>query len=147
MRYLLYDSEQGYTTLYKEIDFIENYVDLMRLRFSEKVKIELSFLESIPDIKIPPMLFTSLVENALKHGVSYQSESFIGIYLRIQEKYLIFRIKNTLNKNKEAIEKGGLGLKNLSKRLELIYSSRFELNSSENDTAFEVIVKIPINGN
>mgnify|MGYP006291400255 CR=1 FL=1 len=147
MRYMLYDSEQGKTTLKKEIGFIQNYVDLMRLRFSSKLKIDLSFPGSIPDVKIPPMLFTSLVENAFKHGVSYQSESFIGIYLRIQEKNLVLRIKNSLNKNNEAIEKGGLGLKNLRKRLELIYGSGFELNSSENDSVFEVNVKIPLNGN
>jgi uncharacterized protein (DUF2164 family) len=147
MRYLLYDSEHEKTTLQKEIDFIRNYVDLMRLRFSSEVKIELSFPESVPDIKIPPMLFTSLVENAFKHGVSYQSDSFIGVYLRIHENDLVFRIKNSVNKNDEMAEKGGLGLKNLRKRLELIYGSRFELNSSKNDAVFEVNGKIPINGN
>ncbi len=147
MRYLLYDSEQGKTTLQKEIDFIQNYVDLMKLRFSEKVKIELSFPESVPEIIIPPMLFTSLVENAFKHGVSYQTESFIGVYLRIHEKDLVFRIKNSLNKNSEALEKGGLGLKNLKKRLELIYGSRFEMKSFQKESIFEVNVKIPFNGN
>ena len=147
MRYLLYDSEQGNTTLKKEIEFIRNYVDLMRLRYSSKVKIELSFQESIPDVKIPPMLFTSLVENAFKHGVSYQSESVIGIYLRIRETDLIFRIKNSAGKNNKMADKGGLGLKNLRKRLELIYGSRFELESSEDEFVFEVNVKIPLNGN
>lgn len=147
MRYLLYDSEQGKTTLQKEIDFIRNYVDLMRLRYSGKVKIELSFPETIPDIKIPPMLFTSLVENAFKHGVSYQSDSFIGVYLRIREEKMLFRIKNSVNKNNEVEEKGGLGLKNLKKRLELIYGSRFELQSLEDESVFEVNIKIPLNGN
>jgi len=147
MRYLLYDSEHGKTMLKKEIEFIKNYVDLMRLRFSSKVKIELSFPESIPDVKIPPMLFTSLVENAFKHGVSYQTESFIGVYLRILENDLVFRIVNSVSENSEVIEKGGLGLKNLRKRLELIYGSRFELDSSEDESVFEVNIKIPLNGN
>jgi hypothetical protein len=147
MRYLLYDSEHGKTTLQKEIDFIRNYVDLMRLRFSSKVKIELSFPESIPDVKIPPMLFTSLVENAFKHGVSYRNDSFIGVYLRLKPGKLIFRIKNSFHKSNEKIEKGGLGLKNMRKRLELMYGSRFELDKTENEDFFEINVKIPLNGN
>jgi hypothetical protein len=147
MRYLLYDSEQGKTSLKKEIEFIQNYVDLMKLRFSSKVKVELSFPENIPEIEIPPMLFTSLVENAFKHGVSYQNDSFIVIYLRLQSEKLIFRIKNSVNSNAENIEKGGLGLKNMHKRLELIYGQRFELDKTENDAFFEINVKIPINGN
>lgn len=73
MRYLLYDSDEGRTSLVKEIEFIKSYVDLMKLRFTEKVKVKLSFPETVPNIEIPPMLFTSLLENAFKHGISYQN--------------------------------------------------------------------------
>ena len=95
MRYLLYDSEQGNTKLSREIEFIKSYVDLMKLRYSSKVSIKLSFPEFIPSIDIPPMLFTSIVENAFKHGISYQHESYIEIVLNVDEKYVYFRIKNS----------------------------------------------------
>lgn len=144
MRYLLYGSEQGNTSLQKEIDFIRNYVDLMKLRFSDKVKIELSFPEKVPEVNVPPLLFTSLVENAFKHGVSYQTQSFIGIYLSVHQQKLFFRIKNSIHKNSEHPEKGGLGLKNLNKRLELLYHSNFDLKTSIDDSFFEINVKIPL---
>ena len=147
MRYLLYDSEKGSAGLQKEIDFIQNYVDLMKLRFSDKVKIELSFPENVPEVNIPPLLFTSLVENAFKHGVSYQANSLVGIYLRIHEENLFFRIKNTIHQNRQTPETGGLGLKNLKKRMELIYGSRFDLKTESDDSYFEINVKIPLNEN
>lgn len=148
MRYLLYDSEQGKTTLGKEIEFIKSYVDLMKMRFTSDVKIKLSFPEIIPETEIPPMLFISLVENAFKHGISYRAESFVGIFMRINKEHLFFRIENSVHRNNnEVLQKGGLGLSNLRKRLELLYGSGFTLASSENTETFEINVKIPIYGN
>jgi hypothetical protein len=146
MRYVLYDTEQDKTTLYKEIEFIKSYVDLMKLRFTSKVNIELSFPETIPETTIPPMLFTSLVENSFKHGISYQEESFVGIYLQVQEKDLHFRIKNSIHKNSnEKLEKGGLGLSNLKKRLELLYGSKCLMTRDEKENSFEINIKLPLN--
>jgi len=88
MRYLLYDSEEGKTTLAKEIEFIKSYVDLMKLRFTDKVSIKLSFPQKVPNIEIPPMLFTSLIENAFKHGVSYQKKSFIELIMNTDNEFL-----------------------------------------------------------
>lgn len=145
MRYLLYDSEQGNTKLSKEIEFIKSYVDLMKLRYSSKVSINLSFPEFIPSIDIPPMLFTSIVENAFKHGISYQHESYIEIVLNVDEKYVYFRIKNSVHQNQhDQVEEGGLGLINLQKRLDLMYGKMYDLSTSESDTSFEIIVKIPL---
>lgn len=147
MRYLLYDSEQGKTTLAKEIEFIKSYVDLMKLRFTKQVKLELSFPESLPDVQIPPMLFTSLLENAFKHGVSYQSESFIEVVMKTDHEKLYFRIKNSKNKSKNGInELGGIGLENLRKRLDLIYSNRYDLEQTEDQDTFEIYIKLPLNG-
>ncbi len=146
MRYLLYDSEQGKTTLAKEIEFIKSYVDLMKLRFTEQVLVKLSFPESVPNIKIPPMLFTSLLENAFKHGVSYQTESFIEIIMNSTQEYLFFKIKNSKQDSSNGLdEKGGIGLENLRKRLDLIYSKSYSLVQNESETAFEINIKIPLN--
>ena len=145
MRYLLYDTEHGKTMLAKEIEFIKSYVDLMKLRFTDQVSVTLSFPETIPNIKIPPMLFTSLVENAFKHGVSYQNESFIEIIMNVDRKFLVFRIKNSKQDSNNGLnEKGGIGLENLRKRLDLIYSEKYSLKQNETEEAFEINIKIPL---
>jgi hypothetical protein len=147
MRYLLYDSENGKTKLPKEIEFIKSYIDLMKLRLVSNVDIQLSFPDEIPDVEIPPLLFISLVENAFKHGISYQSESYIGIVMQIHEKYLFFRIKNSLHKKTKPREEGGIGLANLKKRMELIYGTDFSLSVTETENSFETNIKIPLHGN
>jgi LytS/YehU family sensor histidine kinase len=147
MRYLLYDSENGKTKLVKEIEFIKSYVDLMKLRLVSNVDIQLSFPDEIPDVEIPPLLFISLVENAFKHGISYQAESYILIFLQIHEKHLFFRIKNSLHKKTKPREEGGIGLANLKKRMELIYGTDFSLSVTETENSFETNIKIPLHGN
>lgn len=147
MRYLLYDSEEGKTTLAKEIEFIKSYVDLMKLRFTSKVAVNLSFSESLPDLEIPPMLFTSLLENAFKHGISYQKESFIELAMNADKEFLYFRIKNSKKDGGNGLdEPGGIGLENLKKRLELIYQNTYSLNQKEDKETFEINIKLPLNG-
>ena len=146
MRYLLYDSEQGKTTLAKEIEFIKSYVDLMKLRFTGQVSVILSFPESLPNFDIPPMLFTSLVENAFKHGVSYQSKSFIEIFMNSNHEFLFFRIKNSKQNSDDGLdEKRGIGLENLRKRLDLIYGKKYSIDQNENGKVFEINIKLPLN--
>jgi hypothetical protein len=146
MRYLLYDSEEGKTTLAKEIEFIKSYVDLMKLRFTSHVVVKLSFPENIANIIMPPMLFTSLVENAFKHGVSYQKESFIDIILKTNKENLFFRIRNSKQNVKNGItEPGGIGLENLQKRLDLLYNKKYVLEQNETQDIFEINIKLPIN--
>lgn len=146
MRYLLYDSEEGKTTLNQEIEFIKSYVDLMKLRFTSHVSIDLSFPSLIPNIEMPPMLFTSLLENAFKHGISYQKESFVEIIMNADKEFLFFRIRNSKKVSGNGLdEPGGIGLDNLHKRLELIYQNRYSLEQKEDDESFEIIIKLPIN--
>ncbi|WP_158868285.1 sensor histidine kinase [Maribellus comscasis] len=146
MRYLLYDSEKGETTLQKEVEFIKNYVELMKLRMVSDVRIELSFPGKIPEVKIPPLLFVSLVENAFKYGVSYQAKSFIGVFMRLDGDRINFRVNNSIHNSQPEKEKGGLGLKNLKKRLKLIYNDNFLLETKENDNSFEINIKLPLHG-
>lgn len=146
MRYLLYDTAQGHTSLKKEMEFIESYITLMQLRYSKKVKISLDIPQQIPDIKIPPMLFISFVENAFKHGVSYQADSFVDFKLEIADYQLNCFIKNSKHKNKEKFDKSysGIGLVNIRKSLELLFNKNYSLNIQETDKEFEVRLSIPI---
>lgn len=146
MRYLLYDTAHGQTTLKKEISFIESYIILMKLRFPENVTVTLSVSDDIRDIEIPPMLFISFLENAFKHGVSYQSESFVLFKIEQNDSRLNCVIRNSKFKNKETREKGysGIGLTNIKKSLELLFRNDYVLNIHENDKEYEVQLTIPI---
>jgi hypothetical protein len=143
MRYLLYDSEQGETKLNNEIDFMINYIDLMRLRISDKVKLNVSFPEQYENVSIPPLLFISVIENAFKHGVSYREKSFIDIVMEVSKEMIVFRCSNSLitKLDSDVDNRYGIGLENLRKRLSLIFPGRHELLISE-DNAFKVVVKI-----
>ncbi len=149
MRYLLYDTALGQTSLNKEIEFIESYITLMQLRFSKKVTISVRVPANIPDIQIPPMLFISFLENAFKHGVSYQAESFVIFKLEIVDNQLNCNIKNSKHKNKENLDKSysGIGLTNIKKSLDLLFKVDFTLNILENEKEFEVQLNIPIYDN
>jgi hypothetical protein len=146
MRYLLYDTAKGHTTLKKEIHFIESYIALMKLRFPHKVTVSLEVPENIPDIQIPPMLFISFLENAFKHGVSFQSESFVSFKLALTDGRLNCIFKNSKINGKVNLDKSysGIGLNNIKQSLKLLYGNDYILNIPENDKEFEVQLTIPV---
>jgi LytS/YehU family sensor histidine kinase len=146
MRYLLYDTAHGQTTLKKEIAFIESYITLMKLRFPEHVTVTLEVPEDIKDIVIPPMLFISFLENAFKHGVSYQAESFVLLKIEQNDSKLNCIIRNSKVKSKESAEKSysGIGLTNIKKSLELLFRNDYILNISETEKEYEVKLTIPV---
>lgn len=144
MRHLLYDSESELVPLEKEIEFIVSYINLMKLRFSEKVDIGLNIPDEIPNRKIPPLLFTSFVENAFKHGVSYQDHSFIDVGFEFEEDKLHFEIRNSIHKDSSMNEASGIGVENSVKRLDLIYDNNYTLNFNDSESVFILNLTIPI---
>jgi two-component sensor histidine kinase len=144
MRYLLYETETEKTTLKREIEFLESYINLMRLRFNEKVHIELNLPSIIPDKTIPPFIFTSLIENAFKHGVSYKDESFINIDLTTGENNFLLIIKNSKSEKTKVREFSGIGLENTRKRLELLYGNRYHMDIVDSSDLFTVNLSVPL---
>jgi energy-coupling factor transporter transmembrane protein EcfT len=146
MRYLLYDSAQNTIELKKEIEFIHSFVSLMRLRHSDEVEVTMLIPDRIPDIKIPPMLFISLLENAFKHGVSYPLKSYIYFELQIHENTIGCIIKNSKHRvvANQYDEYSGIGLENIKKSLNLLYEKDYTLDISDKENEFEVILTIPV---
>jgi hypothetical protein len=144
MRYLLYDSEQGKTMLSSEIDFMNNYIDLMKLRMSDKVKLSVTFPEKYEDKNIAPLLFVPFIENSFKHGISYREKSFINISIEVNNKSIIFKCVNSLQKGKEnnGKEHNGIGLENVRKRLNLIFPNSHDLKISKSENEFEILLEI-----
>ena len=144
MRHLLYDSEIEKIPIRKEIEFIKNYVDLMKLRYSDKVKITLDLPDQLPDKSIPPLLFTSYVENAFKHGISYQHSSFINIMFSIADDQLNFEVRNSNPGVTKKDELTGIGMKNSRKRLDLIYGDSYSLQIEDKKDEYLVLLSIPL---
>ena len=116
----------------------------MKLRFSEKVRIDLNLPDVIPDVFIPPLLFTSYIENAFKHGISYKNESFITIDLITGKERLLLVVKNSKADNSQSKEFSGIGLENAKKRLALLYGDNYHLDIIDNENAFTVNLSIPL---
>jgi hypothetical protein len=145
MRYLLYESETGNSPLSREIEFMNNYIDLMKLRMSDKVDLKVSFPENYENRGIPPLLFISLIENAFKHGISSRGNSYIEISMLTAKDSITFRCVNSMAKIKEENGIGhppGIGLENLSKRLNLLFPGKHDLKISRSENAFEVLLYI-----
>ena len=146
MRYLIYDSDIKTVELKKEFDFIRNYIDLMQQRLSSIVKLYVNLDSNLPDAKIPPLLFIPFIENAFKHGISYRENSFISISLKTETDKIIFECTNSIPENKMESDdiKGGLGIKNIEKRLELIYGNLVELKIDNDKSQYKYRVHLTI---
>lgn len=144
MRYLLYESEQGDVKLSSEISFMGNYVDLMKLRMSDKIRLSVSFPMNFNDINVPPLLFIPFIENAFKHGISYQGNSFIDISMKTEERSIIFTCGNSLIPAKEENDQkfSGIGLENVKKRLNLLFPGRHKLVINSEGNEFKVFLEI-----
>jgi len=143
MRYTLYDGREKAVSLKKEIDFLNHYITLMRLRYTDCVEISADFSRATDNALVPPLLLVTFVENAFKHGISYRAASYIHVSAATDNGRLTFRCDNSAHP-KPSGTKRGIGLENVRKRLRLIYDTRFKLTISNKDGRFSVILEIPI---
>ncbi|MBR5398041.1 MAG: sensor histidine kinase [Bacteroidales bacterium] len=143
MRYLLYEGDKPTIPLKKEIDLLNQYISLMKLRFDDSVKVSFTYPEVIPKMEVPVLLFISFVENAFKHGVSYQHESFIDITLDYQGDRLLFNCRNSCPEEKSIDEGGGIGITNSRRRLALMYGDDYKMDIINRDNVYTVSVDIP----
>ena len=143
MRYLLYDSEKEYVPLSKTIIFINKYLNLMKLRYSDLVTLNLNVPENVSeDIVVAPLVFIPFVENAFKHGVSIDKPSVIDIDITNVDGRLQFHCHNT--KSNAKYEFGGVGLNNVTKRLELIYGNDYVLDIKDDENDYDVTLDLPV---
>lgn len=146
LRYVLYDNQSMYVPLSSEVDFIRNYVELMRIRLTSGVEIVTDF-HIKPDSRTPiaPLLFISLIENAFKHGISPTEPSFIHIRLTEDEQTICCQIANSHHPKHRTDKSGsGIGLEQVSKRLELIYPGNYRWEKQLSGDAKEYISTITI---
>lgn len=144
LRYVLYEgASQKKVPFVKEIEYLESYLELEKLRLGERVRVDLEIIGNFEEKYIEPMLFINFVENGFKHGAAGNLK---GAWVEVKLEYsednkLLLDVKNSVGKSKITKDKtyvGGIGLANTKKRLNLLYPGKHDLNITETEKQFEV---------
>jgi two-component system LytT family sensor kinase len=144
MEYVLYDiDDTQFVPLINEIDYIQNYIEIEKLRF-ENVEVAINLESDIDNIKVPPLLFISLIENAFKHGGANNEKLKIKINFRVVNSNLEFEIINNFVISPPLKTKKGIGLSNTKKRLKLIYKNNFIINQMIKFNFYIIKIQIPL---
>ena len=138
MRYMLYEADKGNVPISKEIEYIRSYVALQRLRLANNENVHLKVSGDDSNIKIPPLLFISFIENAFKYGTDYNGKTMIKINFLIQDKSIHFNIVNSIGNQKPKTKSSGLGLENVKNRLKYLYPNSHELRIADDGEIYEV---------
>ncbi|MDZ7607243.1 MAG: histidine kinase [Cyclobacteriaceae bacterium] len=142
--YVLYKCSGEFVPIESEADQIANYIELEKLRYGERLKLDFNRQTLQPRTMIPPMLLLTLVENSFKHGAAKTNEnSWIKIELESDNEWVRFDISNSKANARSARQEssGGIGLKNVLNRLELIYKNDFDIDITDSETSFGISLK------
>ncbi|MFP4557115.1 MAG: sensor histidine kinase [Bacteroidales bacterium] len=144
--YILYRIDAPKISISTEMQIIENYIELEKIRFTDRVNLIFTYNLKSKAIQIPPMLIIPFVENAFKHGVGrFMDKSWIKITIDETDGMLNIEVSNKKSQNKIKGEAGGIGLLNVKRRLDLLFSDSYKLNISDKNNRFDVFLSIPIN--
>ena len=145
MRYIIYEANDEFVDLNREIDFISNYIELQKLRVSDKDTVDYHILGESENQYIAPLLLIPIIENGFKYGIKGETEtSFVNISIDINPSFITLHTKNNIG-TVDQVERNkpkGTGLANLKKRLELIYPDKHHLNIEKMNNTFNVELKI-----
>jgi len=148
LNYMLYDCNASKVPISKEINLINNYIELEKLRYGEKLRIDYNTNISEHDHQIAPLLLLPFIENGFKHGVSKKvKDKWININLQVNESHLILNVVNSKNSYLSAKEQSyteGIGLKNVKRRLDLLYEHKHLLDINESENEFEVNLRLEL---
>ena len=148
LRYVLYENAQAYVPMEKELEFNHNYIELMRLRLARHVKVEVDMPRGLcRGYQIAPLLFITLIEDAFKHGTSASEPSFVKIVMSEPSQGVIeCHIENSCFPKDENDKSGsGIGLKNLSRQLELLYPGKYTLHAESDTRVYRSSLTIDLN--
>lgn len=144
MRYMLYETDEEKVSLEKEIDYLQSYIDLQQQRFGKKVKVCADMQSMDEQYRIEPMLLIPFVENAFKHGTGMIENAQINIKLRAEKNILQFTVSNKFNavSNEVKDKTSGIGLTNVTRRLNLLYGKHHDLTITKDNNFFIVSLQL-----
>lgn len=145
MEYILYDAKETKVRLIKEINYIQNYIDLEKLRFGNKISVELNMQGDIESQNVPPLLFLPFIENCFKHGAVDKNKLNIVIGFEITNSNVLkFSAINNYDLDAQNKKNHGIGNKNVLRRLELLYGDNFTLDTKTEKQNYIVNLSIPL---
>ena len=144
MRYMIYDSNHAKVPVSKEIEYMENYISLEKLRLNNQIPILFEVQGNTDRYNIVPLIFIAFLENAFKHGVSNNAkEAWVNITIKFEGANCIYKVENSkIPKNTNNEEKSGIGLQNLQRRLDLSYPENYILNVEDNQNSYSVTLNL-----
>lgn len=144
MQYILYDVKEPFINLYDEINYIQNYLDLEKLRYGDRINSKIEIIGNIENIKVPPLLFLPFIENCFKHGSKENELIEVEITFEVlKDNMLNFKVENNFNEFYKSTKKHGIGIKNVKRRLELLFNNKFQFKTSIKKNNYLVSLKIP----
>lgn len=146
MRYMIYDSNHQKVLLSKEIEYMQNYIDLERLRLNDQIPVNFKVEGNPESVMIAPLIFITFLENAFKHGVSNTADnSWVNVNIHINGRTCTYEVDNSKVKvKKDGHEKSGIGLQNVKRRLELSYPGQYTLAVSDQPDSYSVQLKLSL---
>ncbi|SEK94034.1 Histidine kinase [Aquimarina amphilecti] len=143
MQYIIYDASKKKVSLIQEIQYIDNYIELENIRYGNQIKTEINIVGCIDDVLVTPLLFLPFVENAFKHGFKDTGEMSLLVSFEVYNDTLIFVSENSYGKEASSNSKNGIGIKNVERRLQLLYNENYELIVSNDNNLYKITLKIP----
>jgi two-component system, LytTR family, sensor kinase len=144
LRYMLYETEKPLVRISDELNAITDYVELHKLRITEKVKLTYNCNGNPGEALIAPFILIPIIENAFKYGTDSTHDSFIEIIVDIAEQKLNLKVSNTVVKQTDVQQNSGIGLKNIKRRLDLLYPEMYKLDINSQDSIFIVELEIKL---
>ncbi len=144
LRYMLYEKDDKQISLENEVRYLENYIDLQKIRFADYVEIEFLVHQPLLSKNIEPMLLIPFVENAFKHGTGMVEKPIIKIELQTTSNQLLFKVTNKFSSDKQEVKDGssGIGLANVKRRLELLYPDQYILTVEDKNNFYTIDLKL-----
>lgn len=151
LRFMIYESSSSFVSLEKELMFVNDYIELMKLRLNPSMDLRVSInKEGISGYEIAPLLFLTIIENAFKHGTTGDPNTFIHIDIHMREcDWIVCTVHNSARQGKGGIEnvKNGVGLENIKKQLNLLYSDKHRMEITTDATSYKINLEIKIHKN
>ena len=147
LRHMLYDNQESSVALSDELQFLENYISLMKIRLSANVEVTFAHNVEMPGVRIAPLIFISLVENAFKHGISPTEQSFVHIEINATDHDINCRIENSNHPKSNQDRSGhGIGLNQVQRRLDLAYPNhhKWVKGTNEDGTIYTSAIHIDL---
>jgi two-component system LytT family sensor kinase len=143
MRYTLHESADGKVDLQQDLDYLQNYIDIYRLRFEDRFFVDFKAEGDLTSKRIASLMLIPFVENAFKHGVVNDAQRPVKIHLKIIANRLMVTVSNKINRNQKD-QSSGIGLANTRRRLALIYPGRHELLIADNGQSYKTTLNIDL---